>query len=341
MKGRTPEIKAPKFLTDLYRDLRDQRLLPLVILLLIAIPVVPFVLRDPTPAFVPPADDEGLAATIADSTMMVVSAPPGLRRHGERFADRTPRDPFVDPNAPEPTPGREAGGTGATPGAPGGSGNDGGDDVPDLPTDPPITTPRPGDDPGTFVPPSPPSPPSPGDPGDSPGGSDPGRDGGSGSGKLRLFRLKTTIHFGKAGSGQLHTFADIDRMRGLPNTQPIAVFIGSADDASRAVFSITPDASLVSGQGKCSSGRPKNCQFLSLRPGQAANIHDARRGVIWRLGVGSIKVVASEMRVGKARSGNKTTGPDGANSRPVVEPVEPDPNPTTSLSEVIGLYLLK
>lgn len=332
MKGGAPEIKPPKFLTDLYRDLRDQRLLPIVVLLLVAIPVVPFLLSDPTPTFVPPAADDGVSATVSDDSLMVVSAPAGLRRHGERFAERTPRDPFVDPNAPEPTAAGQAGGTESTTGAGGAVlGTDTGDIV--APTTPSF------DDPGST-----------GDGIGSPASINPDGShgsGGSGSGSepqpdsLRLFRLKTTVRFGKAGSGLLHTFEDIDRMRGLPFEQPIAVFIGASDDGGRAVFSISADASLVSGKGSCSSGRPKNCQFLTLRPGQAANITDARRGVVWRLGVNSIELVESQVKVAQEGPDARRTDKDEVGSGPAAEPIDPEVVEAASLSEVIGLYLLK
>ena len=39
-----PELKVPDFLRDLYYDLRDRRLLPLVALVIVAIVAVPFLL---------------------------------------------------------------------------------------------------------------------------------------------------------------------------------------------------------------------------------------------------------------------------------------------------------
>lgn len=335
MKGRSPEIKPPKFLVDLYRDLRDQRLLPLVILLLIAIPAVPIILSDPTPAFVAPPADEGLAATVADDSLMVVSAPAGLRRYGDRLADRKPRDPFVNPDAqasgtaedgsdtaaggggsaagsepiaPEPTPPDDGTGSSGTTGSDGGgstgSGDDGG---------------------GTSVPPAqPPDPVEPADP------------------SLTFYRLKTDVRFGKAGSGLVRPFEDVDRMRGFPAKSPIAVFIGASEDGERAVFSISADAALVKGDGQCSSGRPKDCQFLTLRPGNAVNIRDARRGVVWRLGVTSIEVVETEFDPAKHRPGTTGTGDgEGSGGGTGAEPLSPEPVETASLSEVIGLYLLK
>ena len=326
---RGPEIKPPKFLSDLYSDLRDQRLLPLVIVLAVAIPVVPIIFSDPTPAFIPPAEDEGLAANVVDDSLMVVSAPGGIRRHGERLADRDPRDPFVDPNAPKSLPASSDGSSTGTPGPAAGTGIATDDGSSAGISDPGGA--------GGRVSPSPPSP--------SGGGSTGGSDRGPGDGSddtMMVFRLKTSVNFGKAGSGLLHHFEDLDRMRGLPKEGPIAVFIGASNDATRAVFSISADASRVTGEGKCSSGRPKDCQFLTLRPGKAVNIHDARRGVVWRLAVTSIELVETEFEArGTGRNDGKRTGQKKDDSVPVAEPVDPTLVEATSLSEVIGLYLLK
>jgi hypothetical protein len=50
------EMKVPPFLSDLYYDLRDRRLLPLLALILVAIVATPFLLKEdsPEPAPAPP-----------------------------------------------------------------------------------------------------------------------------------------------------------------------------------------------------------------------------------------------------------------------------------------------
>ena len=94
-----PELKAPAFLADLYYDLRDRRLLPLVALVVVAIVAVPFLLGDRSkkPAIPPPAVAAGAArqrAAPAASSLTVVEAKPGLRDYRKRLRDRTPTDPF-------------------------------------------------------------------------------------------------------------------------------------------------------------------------------------------------------------------------------------------------------
>jgi len=90
-----PELKVPTFLADLYYDLRDRRLLPLVALAVVAIAAVPFLLggeveEPPLPA--PAAALE--SSTGKTSKLTVVEATPGLRDYRKRLRDRTPIDPF-------------------------------------------------------------------------------------------------------------------------------------------------------------------------------------------------------------------------------------------------------
>jgi hypothetical protein len=94
LKG--PELKAPAFLADLYYDLRDRRLLPLVALVVVAIAAVPFLLGgDGEEPYVPvagtPLSTLGSSKT---SKLTVVEATPGLRDYRKRLSDRSPTNPF-------------------------------------------------------------------------------------------------------------------------------------------------------------------------------------------------------------------------------------------------------
>lgn len=93
-----PEVKVPTFLANLYYDLRDRRLLPLIALVLVAIVAVPFLMgSDPESA---PALPPGGAAALESSPektskLTVVEATPGLRDYRKRLKDRSPADPFA------------------------------------------------------------------------------------------------------------------------------------------------------------------------------------------------------------------------------------------------------
>lgn len=94
------ELKAPPFLSDLYWDLRDRRLLPLMVLVVVAIAAVPFLLGGgseeelPPPAVGGPSASTSAAARAAASSLTVVEAEPGLRDYRKRLEHRKPTDPF-------------------------------------------------------------------------------------------------------------------------------------------------------------------------------------------------------------------------------------------------------
>jgi hypothetical protein len=93
------ELKVPPFLSDLYWDLRDRRLLPLAALVVVAIVAVPFLLggksdesaspdrRAVTP---PTVESDGARA----SKLVAVEAAPGLRNYHKRLSHRSPNNPF-------------------------------------------------------------------------------------------------------------------------------------------------------------------------------------------------------------------------------------------------------
>lgn len=93
-----PDVKVPPVLRDLYYDLVDRRLLPLVALVVVAIVSVPFLLGSSEEPVAPvsggsTAESSTLEAAEAAS-LTVVEAKPGLRDYRKRLAGRKPTDPF-------------------------------------------------------------------------------------------------------------------------------------------------------------------------------------------------------------------------------------------------------
>jgi hypothetical protein len=93
-----PDLKVPTFLVDLYWDLRDRHLLPLVALAILAILAVPFVLSGGSESEQAPAVSSLGPAPSPESRsarLTVVQAKPGLRAPGKRLRNDHPTDPFV------------------------------------------------------------------------------------------------------------------------------------------------------------------------------------------------------------------------------------------------------
>jgi hypothetical protein len=112
-----PELKVPDFLVDLYWDLRDRHLLPLVALGVVAIVAVPFLLgggsEEPAPAPAGGAVESGLEDRAAGaSSLTVVEAKPGLRDYRKRLKARSATDPFEQRYTSPELKGTELGGGG-------------------------------------------------------------------------------------------------------------------------------------------------------------------------------------------------------------------------------------
>jgi hypothetical protein len=95
-----PKLKVPDFLVDLYWDLRDRHLLPLVALLIVGIVAVPFLLGGGSKQTAPPASPLAGASAAPSpepvgSKLTVVEAKPGLRDYRKRLRHDSPTDPFV------------------------------------------------------------------------------------------------------------------------------------------------------------------------------------------------------------------------------------------------------
>lgn len=92
-----PDLKVPGFVSDLYYDLRDRRLLPLVAFVLVAIVAVPFLLSGGSGESGPPRVEPPVDDSVNASQLTVVEATPGLRDYRKRLQGRSPKDPFKQP----------------------------------------------------------------------------------------------------------------------------------------------------------------------------------------------------------------------------------------------------
>jgi len=92
------EMKVPTFVSDLYYDLHDRRLLPLVALILVAIVATPILLAGGSEesefASPPPATGAATTPAAREASLAVVEVNPGLREYRKRLKRRKPTDPF-------------------------------------------------------------------------------------------------------------------------------------------------------------------------------------------------------------------------------------------------------
>lgn len=87
------ELKMPSAVRDLYLDLRDRRLLPLIGLILVAIVATPFLLGGSGKPVEPPPVAAG-GGSAEEASLTVLPAEPGLREPSKRLAGLPSKDPF-------------------------------------------------------------------------------------------------------------------------------------------------------------------------------------------------------------------------------------------------------
>jgi hypothetical protein len=241
LKG--PQFEPPQVLSDLYRDLKDRKLLPLVGLLLVAIVAVPVAISASSEG---PSTASGPAAEIVpvdapEAQAAVLAENPGLRNYKRRLDALKAKNPFEQQfqttglgqtavqGTPETT--ETVGGGAVTEGSA-------------SPVDSDATT------------------------GAAPtgGGSAPVHtedvDTTSTETKAKFFTWRLDVRYGVLGAAQKR-----DNVKVLDLLSPVGVFLGASFDAKKAFFFLSSDL-VSSGEGQCQPA-PENCEFLVLKEGQA------------------------------------------------------------------------
>ena len=100
------ELKVPDFLYDLFYDLKERHLLPLVALLLVAMVAAPIYFKsstkeEPETAATPGAAATGSATEAGQETLVVARSEPGLRDYRRRLKNYRALDPFASHGAGE------------------------------------------------------------------------------------------------------------------------------------------------------------------------------------------------------------------------------------------------
>lgn len=257
------QVKVPKFASDLYYDLHDRRLLPLVALILVAIVAMPFLLGsdaevgEEPPASLGAVPTEGAQA----SKLTVVEAHPGLRDYRKRLSDRTPTDPFKQrfTGAAEggQLPNVDSGLTDPGSSAGSGSGGSGGGEPTYIPP--------------TDLPSEPVPQPVPVAPGGTGGGEDEDGDGIPDGATLYTYvlDLEITKIRPKPNGGVEKTEPklrnDIKAPQPLPGPKaPVVTYLGlGAKEPRKPLFLISPDVTAIYGEVECVAGTD-SCQLIAL-----------------------------------------------------------------------------
>jgi hypothetical protein len=302
-----PDMKLPPFLADVYYDMRDRRLLPVVALVVVAIAAVPFLMggsEEPLPAETPEQAAESARLQIEDgSTLAVVESKPGLRDYRKRLKSRTPTDPFKQRYTGVPATSQLESTEVSTVSA----ADTGSSSVAVTETEESVTkVEEPGSSTGTGTAPSP--------VGGGAGGGGSDGDGSSGDGPnsdvdpdgMRFFGFRPDVRFGVAGSQDLNLYEDLALGSLLPKKKPLLVFIGVSESGERAAFDVSPEVTLVRGNGACIGGR-QSCRLLFLREGEAVDLLTEEAGRTFRLNVKSIDFVEVDVPKQATKAGGASS----------------------------------
>jgi hypothetical protein len=284
-ESKTPGVKVPPFLEDLYWDLRDRRLLPLVAVIVVAIVAVPFVFGGDAKVEPPDSNPRASISSALEnadpSNLVVVEATPGLRDYRKRLAGRTPTNPFKQPASSAgpkkngaqlpPLPGETStssatseGGSGGSAGG-GESGSGGGESVSTSPApDDSSKGSKPGDGSGS-------------DGGETaPDGGDTAKGGGD-SGEVTLFTFAIDVRIARSGGKDAEAkkaskeSEPVIKHRVLPQTSlpgekaPVVTYMGMSRKGN-ALLLVSTDVKSVFGETKCVTGDDA-CQLLEAEPG--------------------------------------------------------------------------
>ena len=233
------QVPVPSFAEDLYRDMRDRRLLLPALALVVAIIAVPLLLmtpKEPPPSAAAVAAPEGADAV---SPAVLTEQPVGVRDYRERLDELKSKNPFADdfsfPDEGEATtdPVAVDSGPGST-----------GPTTTDVPSTPATDTG------GTTTPPA-----------------DVDSDGGTGDTDEReLLLIEPRIDVRGGPVGERKRIKDVAPGDLVPSSRhaPIAMFVAASPNLEDVTFVVSQDVTETDGDGKCRP-RANHCEFLTMR----------------------------------------------------------------------------
>lgn len=249
----------PRFLRDLYGDLRDLRLLIPVVGLLVAIAAVPLLLGGDSPPPPPPAVAP-VASVPADAAQVqpaVLAEQTGIRNYRERLAALQRKNPFKQQFQVKPVETAVEVGSGS--GAAG---------------DPSISLA--GDEPAASQPvaPTPETSSSSTTPAGDPSISiaegvetAPSSTGGSEVREVEtVISYEVDVEVGRAG--ELEPRDGVEMFAPLPSkAAPVVIYVGVTENAERAAFLVSRDVTDTKGDGICARSKSGECALVTMRVG--------------------------------------------------------------------------
>ena len=268
-------VRTPQLLTDLYRDLRDRRLLVPAVALVVALIAVPMALSRSSapspaaPATAPaasPPDRETAAEPAVLTRQLGVT---DYRRRLQRIKRKNPfRQQFT---LPEVTSNVEQSSVTGPSSVVSGATSSGGGSTSTSSTVQTASTSSTSPEPTTPTSPS----------------SGPSDAAPKPTTEVILRRIDVKV----GPQGDLVKKTGVEQLQMLPSsTTPVVIFLGTSESGRRAFFLVSSDVTAVSGDGACLATTP-TCQFLTLKAGDAASFDYAPDTLTYKLKLLAIRDV--------------------------------------------------
>jgi hypothetical protein len=265
------DIKVPAFLQDLYYDLKDRHLLPLVALLIVAIVAVPIALgqsgsEEPEAEGIAGASVATPSVAASGSGELVAKATPGLRDYRKRLGRMEAEDPFKQQFDEDSEEGASGGATVIE------SGSGGSSSVPTGEPSAPSTSPVPVDENGE---------------------PDPDR--------LTYFSYAIDVRVvpgsspewdGETGKPQVRR--NLPELTMLPSREiPAIVYMGSTKDGKKALMMVSSNVEAIFGDAACALGSD-SCQLLVMEPGIPTTFVYGGEGRTFKIELLKVHLVATD-----------------------------------------------
>jgi hypothetical protein len=264
-------VRSPQLLTDLYRDLRDRRLLVPALVLAAALIAVPIALSSsatpsPTaPASVPAGSGPGKETAAEPAVLTRQLGVTAYRRRLERLNSKNPfQQQFTLPEVTSKVQQSSLI-------EPSGVTTSGGGSTSTSSTAEPTSTPSTSPDttPATSH------------------SSESSDNAQKPTTELILRRIDVKV----GPEGDLVEKTGVKQFKMLPSsTTPVVIFIGTSERGGRAFFLVSSDVIAVSGDGACLATTP-TCQLLALKAGEAASFEYAPDTLTYKLKLLAIRDV--------------------------------------------------
>jgi hypothetical protein len=250
-------LKPPAFVGDLYRDLRDRRLLIPAVALVVALVAVPVLLSADAPSAAPPPPPPAADATAAQPAVLTESV--GVRDYRKRLEALKSKNPFKQQFAlptPEsvalenPTEAPDTAASGVSSGSTSAASGSVSPDTPSSVPSPPVSQPNQGTVKHTR----------------------------------RLITRVVDVTLGPLG--ETKEYDNVRYTELLPSNEvPIVAYFSASPNSKRAAFLLSAGVVSSDGDGNCAPS-PESCYYLVMKPGDQRYLHyqpeDATEEVIYR-----------------------------------------------------------